>query len=91
MEKKKLKVVGLGELRWDMLPAGKQAGGAPVNFVYHATQLGAEGYAISAVGKDALGDEIVAELTRNGIAHQLARVEQSTGTVQVDLKEGIPT
>lgn len=91
MEKKKLKVVGIGELLWDMLPSGKQAGGAPINFVYHATQLGAEGYAISAIGKDELGDEIVTELTKNGIAHQLTRVEQSTGTVQVDLKDGIPT
>ena len=52
---KKPVVVGIGELLWDMLPSGKRAGGAPINFVYHATQLGAEGYAVSAVGNDALG------------------------------------
>ena len=39
-------VVGIGELLWDMLPSGKKAGGAPINFVYHASCLGAEGYAI---------------------------------------------
>ena len=59
MEGNKPIVVGIGELLWDVLPTGKKAGGAPINFVYNATQLGAEGYAISAVGKDELGEEIV--------------------------------
>ena len=52
MEKSKPVVVGIGELLWDVFPEVKKAGGAPINFVYHATQLGAEGYAISAVGND---------------------------------------
>ena len=51
---KKPVVVGIGELLWDMLPTGRKAGGAPINFVYHASRLGAEGYAISAVGDDKL-------------------------------------
>lgn len=59
---KKPVVVGIGELLWDMLPTGKKAGGAPINFVYHASRLGAEGYAISAVGDDELGHEILGEL-----------------------------
>lgn len=59
---KKPVVVGIGELLWDMLPTGKKAGGAPINFVYHASRLGAEGYAISAVGDDGLGREILEEL-----------------------------
>ena len=42
-------VIALGEILWDMLPTGKRAGGAPVNFAYHASQNGAESYAISAV------------------------------------------
>ena len=45
MEKSKPVVVGIGELLWDVFPDVKKAGGAPINFVYHATQLGAEGYA----------------------------------------------
>ena len=36
-------IVGLGEVLWDLLPAGKQLGGAPANFAYHANALGAEG------------------------------------------------
>ena len=35
MKKNKPVIVGVGELLWDMLPTGKRAGGAPVNFVYH--------------------------------------------------------
>ena len=40
-------VLSLGELLWDMLPSGKRAGGAPVNFAYHAMKNGTEGWAIS--------------------------------------------
>lgn len=42
-QNKKPVVVGIGELLWDLLPTGKTAGGAPINFVYHASRLGAEG------------------------------------------------
>ena len=84
-------VVGIGELLWDMLPSGKKAGGAPINFVYHASCLGAEGYAISAVGDDELGKEIVDELDKNHIQHLIEKVPYPTGTVQVELREGIPT
>ena len=66
---KKPVVVGIGELLWDMLPTGKKAGGAPINFVYHASRLGAEGYAISAVGDDGLGREILEELDNNSIRY----------------------
>ena len=59
MRKNKPLVVGIGELLWDVFPDRKKAGGAPINFVYHATQMGAEGCAVSAVGEDALGKEIV--------------------------------
>jgi fructokinase len=35
-------VAGIGELLWDVLPTGKQVGGAPFNFAYHAMQAGAK-------------------------------------------------
>lgn len=35
-------MAGLGEILWDLLPAGKILGGAPANFAYHAQSLGAE-------------------------------------------------
>ena len=87
---KKPVVVGIGELLWDMLPTGKKAGGAPINFVYHDSRLGAEGYAISAVGDDDLGHEILKELDNNSIQYLIEKVPYPTGTVQVTLQNGIP-
>ena len=85
-------VVGIGELLWDMLPSGKKAGGAPINFVYHASCLGAQGYAISAVGNDGLGEEILERLDENHIQYLIEKVPYPTGTVQVELdEEGIPS
>lgn len=84
-------VVGIGELLWDIFPTEKRAGGAPINFVYHATQMGAEGYAISAVGKDALGAEILKELDKNRIRYCISTVDYPTGNVIVDLQNGIPS
>ena len=91
MEKKPI-VVGMGELLWDVLPTEKKAGGAPVNFAYHASQSGAEAYALSAIGQDDLGDELMQELAKNRInGDYINRVAYPTGTVQVELKEGIPS
>ena len=73
MENKKPIVVGIGELLWDVLPTGKRAGGAPINFVYHATQMGAEGYAISAVGNDLSGtgkESYLQQSGDSGISHR---------------------
>ena len=38
----KPKIVGIGELLWDVLPAGRRLGGAPVNFAFYAQEQGAE-------------------------------------------------
>lgn len=89
MENKKI-VIGIGELLWDVLPTGKKAGGAPVNFAFHASQSGAQGYAISAVGRDDLGDELLQQLDQNKIKYLVERVDRPTGTVQVTLDCGIP-
>ena len=83
-------IIGIGELLWDLLPTGKKVGGAPVNFAYHALRCGAESYAISAVGNDPLGDEILQEIEGIGIGYLIERVDYPTGTVLVKLKAGIP-
>ena len=83
-------VVSLGELLWDMLPTGKRAGGAPVNFIYHATRNGTEGIAVSAVGEDQLGDELVAAVQGAGIDSLVQRNSWPTSTVEVMLKSGVP-
>lgn len=84
-------IVGIGELLWDMFPTGKKAGGAPVNFAYHASTSGAESYAISAVGNDDLGEEVIDLINGIGINHLIVKTDYPTGTVKVELKQGIPT
>ena len=84
-------IVGIGEILWDMLPSGKALGGAPANFAYHAKRLGMEGLAVSAIGRDALGEEIVETLEAHALPYHLDRVEYPTGTVQVSLDaKGVP-
>lgn len=53
-----MKLVGIGEVLWDMLPTGRRAGGAPANFAYFASLLGHEGIVVSAVGNDRNGHEL---------------------------------
>jgi len=88
--KKKYTVVGIGEVLWDLLPNGKILGGAPVNFVYHAAQLGADGVAISSVGNDELGREIVDSVNEKGIVNCISFNNHPTGTVGVTLIGGKP-
>ena len=89
-KKKRPLIIGIGELLWDMLPTGKKAGGAPINFVYHASRLGAESYAISAIGNDSLGDEIMTKIEEINIEHVIERFNFPTGKVLVKLKDGLP-
>ena len=84
-------IVGIGEILWDMLPNGKVLGGAPANFAYHISQFGYEGYAVSAIGCDELGDEIVSCLSNKKLNFLIEKTPYATGTVQVTLSgNGIP-
>jgi len=85
-------IIGLGEVLWDMLPQGRQLGGAPANFAYHVSQLGYQGIIVSAVGNDALGNDIVKELDSHGIASRISIVDAPTGVVNVSVDDkGIPS
>ena len=84
-------VVGMGEALWDLLPEGKKIGGAPANFAYHVSQFGLPGCVVSAVGEDALGNEIIENFTSKGLNHHIATVPFPTGTVRVEIDQaGIP-
>jgi len=82
-------IVGLGEILWDLLPAGKQLGGAPANFAYHAALLGNRGVVASRIGTDDLGTEILDLLMRLQLTteHVQRDDDQPTGTVDVKLDE----
>lgn len=84
-------VVGMGEALWDVLPEGKNIGGAPANFAYHVSQFGLPSCVVSAVGSDLLGKEIVENFIFTGLNHLIEEVPYPTGTVQVELDEaGVP-
>ena len=84
-------VIGIGEVLWDVLPEGKKLGGAPCNFAYHVSQFGLDSKAVSAIGDDALGREIISNLDDKGVKYQIETVPYPTGTVQVELDaNGVP-
>lgn len=87
-------VIGVGEVLWDLLPAGRQLGGAPANFAYHAHALGAEALVVSRVGNDSLGRELLSRLRGVGLRSDGITIDSSapTGTVSVALDaKGKPT
>lgn len=80
-------IVGFGEALWDVFPEGRKIGGAPANFAYHVAKWGLDSCAVSAIGKDDLGDDIVRKFDENGLKYRLERVDFPTGVVQVTLDE----
>ncbi len=87
-------LVGLGEILWDQLPAGRQLGGAPANFAYHVRAMGGGSAIISAVGDDDPGREILHCLDRLGLNRTFVVTDSRhpTGTVSVRIdSQGVPT
>lgn len=86
------KILGIGELVWDVFPSGKQLGGAPVNFAYFAKELGAEAYPVAALGCDELGDEAMEVVRPSGLKLDfIQRNSLPTSRVLVTTdEEGVP-
>lgn len=87
------KIAGIGEILWDLLPSGKQLGGAPANFAFHAQQLGAKSTVVSSVGNDAPGNEILERLRSLNLCTDFIQSNQHhpTGVVDVQLTDGNPS
>ena len=81
---------GIGELLWDVLPDAEVIGGAPVNFAYHVTALGARGIPITTIGRDARGEKALVELQQRGVDVAAISINSAypTGFVSVVLKKG---
>jgi fructokinase len=77
----------LGELLWDLLPSGKQLGGAPANFAYITNLLGNTGLPASRVGHDSLGDEAILSLAQLGLSAAFVQRDSTnpTGSVKVEI------
>src|SRR5919197_5597535 len=87
-------IVAVGEVLWDLLPGGRQLGGAPFNFAFHCHQLGHPSAVVSRVGADGLGREVRDAVRRLGLADDYLQedADHPTGTVAVALDPaGQPT
>jgi len=71
------KVIGLGEILWDLLPVGKQLGGAPANFACQARALGAEAGLVTRIGNDPLGGETLERLRALGLPTDCVAVDMA--------------
>ncbi len=77
-------VVCFGETLWDMLPSGRQAGGAPMNVAYHLQKLGKNPALISKAGFDELGKELVSLLANRGICTEFIQIDYTHPTSVVN-------
>lgn len=80
------RIVGFGEVLWDIFGQEKKLGGAPANFTYHADRDGIEAYIISAVGQDEEGQELLTRLKEKAVkTDYVEMVDAPTGQVSVSL------
>ena len=85
-------ILAVGEILWDLLPAGKQLGGAPANFTYQCRSLGADARLVTRVGDDPLGREVLERFRVLDLPTGTVQIdaESPTGTVDVALGRGRP-
>lgn len=84
-------IVGIGELLWDKFDNNKKLGGAPGNFAYHVSQFGLPGCAISAIGNDDDGADILKMINDINIPVAISTVDYPTGIVNITMSgNGIP-
>ena len=81
------KILALGEVLWDLLPAGRQLGGAPANFAFQCRSLGADAAVVTRVGDDDLGREVLVRFPALGLPTDTVQIDpvSPTGTVDVSL------
>ena len=82
-------LLSVGEILWDQYPGYRLLGGAPFNLAAHAARLGFASYFISALGKDAAGDEALARAEALGVDMTYTRRHPRwpTGIVDVTLDD----
>ncbi len=80
--------LAFGEVLWDVYPDKRCIGGAPLNFAAHFVRCGGSAGLISAVGRDALGDETLRSVSEFGVDTTcISRVDAPTGRCVVTLDE----
>jgi fructokinase len=89
----KFNIIGIGEVLWDVLPTGKQLGGAPANFAYTSKQLGNNGLILSRIGNDDFGTELLHQLNAKNLSADVIQIDEAkqTGIVNVTLENSQPS
>lgn len=84
-----LDVVCFGEVLWDLFPAHKKIGGAPLNVALRMNALGVKTTMISRVGADEEGDGIISFVNEQGVSSDAIQVgaDYKTGVVHVMINE----
>lgn len=85
VERTGTRVLGIGELLWDLFPDGPSLGGAPFNVVADLRRLGHAAAFVSAVGDDGLGRAALIASSALGVETTFIGVvaDLPTGTVAV--------
>ncbi len=80
-------IICFGEMLWDVLPTGKQPGGAPMNVAVHLKNLGHNPQMISRVGNDELGKELFEFVIEKGLNTDLIQQGEThlTGVVKANV------
>lgn len=83
-----IKILGFGEIIWDVFPTKRCIGGAPFNFSAHAVKRGAQAYLVSSVGDDALGKDALLNVKKYKIkTNYVGVVNKDTGACNVTLDD----
>jgi fructokinase len=79
------RIIGIGELLWDLFPDGRRLGGAPFNVIAGLRRLGHAAAFVTAVGDDELGRDALAAARDLGVDATFVAVSPDlpTGTVGV--------
>ncbi|WP_273213736.1 carbohydrate kinase family protein [Runella zeae] len=82
-------IVCFGEMLWDVLPTGKQPGGAPMNVAVHLKNLGHNPTMVSRIGRDDLGEELLDFVTQKGLSTHLIQQGEThlTGVVKANVSD----
>lgn len=85
----KTNIICFGEMLWDILPTGKQPGGAPMNVAVHLKNWGHNPQMVSRIGHDELGKELLEFITEKGLSTALIQQGKThlTGVVKANISD----
>ncbi len=85
----KTNIICFGEMLWDVLPTGKQPGGAPMNVAVHLKNLGHNPLMISRIGHDELGKQLLDFIQEKGLTTDLIQQGEThlTGVVKANVSD----